>query len=93
MQWIETYLNKPEVKKQLGASPERTFESCNMQINQAFTFNGDGKPYRCHTAEWGRMLTPYRRSRPQHGSPPSRVARGGHQDRYLRWRGRLHVQL
>ncbi|KAM0747546.1 peptidase S10 serine carboxypeptidase [Meredithblackwellia eburnea MCA 4105] len=41
MQWIETYLNKPEIKKELGASADRTFESCNMQINQAFTFNGD----------------------------------------------------
>ncbi|ORY79276.1 Alpha/Beta hydrolase protein [Leucosporidium creatinivorum] len=41
MQWIETYLNKPEVKKALGASSDRTFESCNMQLNQAFTFNGD----------------------------------------------------
>ncbi|KAL8284039.1 hypothetical protein RQP46_005152 [Phenoliferia psychrophenolica] len=41
MTWIETYLNKPEVKKQLGAPTDRTFESCNMQINQAFMFNGD----------------------------------------------------
>ena len=36
MGWIETYLNKPEIKKQLGAPSDRTFESCNMQINQAF---------------------------------------------------------
>ncbi|KAI5475030.1 threonyl-trna synthetase [Pseudohyphozyma bogoriensis] len=41
MQWIETYLNKPEIKAELGAPKERTFESCNMQINQAFMFNGD----------------------------------------------------
>ncbi|BGP38602.1 hypothetical protein JCM10449v2_002537 [Rhodotorula kratochvilovae] len=40
MQWIETYMH-PEVRKQLGASPDRTFESCNMQINQAFQLQGD----------------------------------------------------
>ena len=40
-EWIETYLNKAEVKKELGAAPDTTFASCNMQINQAFTFNGD----------------------------------------------------
>lgn len=34
--------HRPEVKKALGASPDRNFESCNMQLNQAFTFNGDG---------------------------------------------------
>lgn len=36
IEWIETYLNKPEIKKELGAAPDRTFESCNMKINQAF---------------------------------------------------------
>ncbi|SCV67745.1 BQ2448_5356 [Microbotryum intermedium] len=41
MQWIETYLNQDEVKKELGADPETSFASCNMQMNQAFTFNGD----------------------------------------------------
>ncbi|GJN87394.1 hypothetical protein Rhopal_000343-T1 [Rhodotorula paludigena] len=41
MQWIETYMNQPEVRKELGASPDRDFESCNMQINQAFQLNGD----------------------------------------------------
>ncbi|GAA5868650.1 hypothetical protein JCM8547_003768 [Rhodosporidiobolus lusitaniae] len=41
MSWIETYLNQPDVKKELGAAPERNFESCNMQINQAFQFAGD----------------------------------------------------
>lgn len=33
--------NQPEVRKELGASPDRDFESCNMQINQAFQLNGD----------------------------------------------------
>ncbi|BGP54355.1 hypothetical protein JCM8202_000788 [Rhodotorula sphaerocarpa] len=41
MQWIETYMNQPEVRKELGATPDRTFESCNMQVNQAFQFQGD----------------------------------------------------
>lgn len=35
-------LRRPEVKAELGAPSDRTFESCNMQINQAFQFNGDG---------------------------------------------------
>jgi len=33
--------NQPEVRKALGVSSERTFESCNMQVNQAFQFQGD----------------------------------------------------
>lgn len=41
MGWIETYLNQPKIKSALGASKDRTFESCNMDINRAFTFNGD----------------------------------------------------
>ncbi|GAA5884563.1 hypothetical protein JCM6882_005300 [Rhodosporidiobolus microsporus] len=41
MQWIETYMNQPDVRKELGASPDRTFESCNGQVNQAFQFQGD----------------------------------------------------
>ncbi|GAA5868400.1 hypothetical protein JCM1840_006979 [Sporobolomyces johnsonii] len=41
MQWIETYMNQPDVRKQLGVSKDRTFESCNMQVNQAFQFQGD----------------------------------------------------
>ncbi|KDE04494.1 hypothetical protein MVLG_05060 [Microbotryum lychnidis-dioicae p1A1 Lamole] len=41
MQWIETYLNQAEIKKELGADPDTPFTSCNMQINQAFTLNGD----------------------------------------------------
>ncbi|GAA5857748.1 hypothetical protein JCM5353_001473 [Sporobolomyces roseus] len=41
LQWIETYMNNPDVRKSLGVSKDRTFESCNMQINQAFQFQGD----------------------------------------------------
>jgi len=39
---MESYMNKPEVKKQLGAPADITFQSCNMQINQAFLLQGDG---------------------------------------------------
>ncbi|GAA5869162.1 hypothetical protein JCM16303_000378 [Sporobolomyces ruberrimus] len=41
MPWIATYMNQPHVRKALGVSEERTFESCNPQINQAFHHNGD----------------------------------------------------
>jgi len=42
MQWIEAFMNRPEVKKELGAPDKLKFESCNMQVNQAFSFQGDG---------------------------------------------------
>ncbi|EAU81994.2 carboxypeptidase C [Coprinopsis cinerea okayama7 len=42
MAWIENWLNKPDVKASLGVSPDREFASCNMDVNQAFTMNGDG---------------------------------------------------
>ena len=35
-------MNEPSNKAALGVNPERTFESCNMEVNQAFTLNGDG---------------------------------------------------
>ncbi|WWC64204.1 uncharacterized protein I303_106812 [Kwoniella dejecticola CBS 10117] len=41
MGWMETYLNKPEIKAQLGAPESITFQSCNMQINQNFLLQGD----------------------------------------------------
>jgi cathepsin A (carboxypeptidase C) len=42
MGWIETWLNNPSNKAALGVDPSKTFESCNMQVNQAFTLAGDG---------------------------------------------------
>ena len=42
MGWIETWMNDPKNKVALGASLDRTFASCNMEVNQAFTMNGDG---------------------------------------------------
>jgi hypothetical protein len=41
MGWVDTYLNQPSVKAELGVSPEREFTTCNMDVNQAFTFSGD----------------------------------------------------
>ncbi|KAF8968259.1 Alpha/Beta hydrolase protein [Flammula alnicola] len=42
MGWIETWLNDPSNKAALGVNPSRNFASCNMEVNQAFTMNGDG---------------------------------------------------
>ncbi|KIK04018.1 hypothetical protein K443DRAFT_676325 [Laccaria amethystina LaAM-08-1] len=42
MGWIEAWMNEPKNKVALGANPDRTFASCNMEVNQAFTMNGDG---------------------------------------------------
>jgi hypothetical protein len=41
MEWIDTWLNQPKIKAELGANPDRKFESCNMAINQAFLMQGD----------------------------------------------------
>ena len=42
MQWIDTWMNDPKNKKALGVNPELTFQSCNMDVNQAFFGQGDG---------------------------------------------------
>lgn len=42
MQWIESWMNKPAIKTALGVDPSKHFASCNMEVNQAFTLNGDG---------------------------------------------------
>ncbi|GAA96604.1 uncharacterized protein L969DRAFT_88032 [Mixia osmundae IAM 14324] len=41
MQWIEVFLNKPETKKALGVPTKLEFQSCNMDVNRAFQFQGD----------------------------------------------------
>jgi len=41
MTWIDTWMNDPKVKTQLGVNPDLTFESCNMEVNQAFQLQGD----------------------------------------------------
>jgi len=40
--WTETWLNDPKTKAALGADPSKTFESCNMKVNEAFMYQGDG---------------------------------------------------
>ena len=41
MGWIDVWLNDPKIKAELGAAPDRQFESCNLAINQAFMMQGD----------------------------------------------------
>lgn len=41
MEYIETLLNTPSIKKNLGVPESVTFQSCNMNINQAFLLQGD----------------------------------------------------
>ena len=36
MQAIEAFMNKPEIKKELGVPAKVDFQSCNMQVNQLF---------------------------------------------------------
>jgi cathepsin A (carboxypeptidase C) len=42
MGWIETWMNDHKNKAALGVNPEQTFASCNMDVNKAFTMQGDG---------------------------------------------------
>lgn len=40
--YVEQYMNLPEIKKAYGVPDSVEFQACNMQVNQAFLFNGDG---------------------------------------------------
>lgn len=42
MGWIDSWMNQASNKKALGVPSERDFESCNMDVNQAFFGQGDG---------------------------------------------------
>ncbi|KAH0584572.1 hypothetical protein H2248_010105 [Termitomyces sp. 'cryptogamus'] len=42
MSWIDTWMNNPKNKAALGVNPDQTFASCNMEVNRAFTMQGDG---------------------------------------------------
>lgn len=42
LEWVEGWMNDPAVKKELGVDPSLSFESCNMQVNQAFSSQADG---------------------------------------------------
>jgi cathepsin A (carboxypeptidase C) len=41
MSWIDTWMNHPGHKVALGVKPDRNFETCNFDVNRAFTMNGD----------------------------------------------------
>lgn len=42
LEWVQTWMNDPAVKKQLGVHPSLTFESCSADVNQAFASQADG---------------------------------------------------
>jgi len=42
LEWVEAWMNDAKVKKELGANPSLTFQSCNMRVNQDFTAQADG---------------------------------------------------
>ncbi|EIN14318.1 serine carboxypeptidase [Punctularia strigosozonata HHB-11173 SS5] len=42
MTWIDTWMNTDANKRALGVNPDLKFQSCNMEVNQAFMFQGDG---------------------------------------------------
>lgn len=42
MTYIDTWMNTPANKKALGVNPQMDFQSCNMEVNQAFFGQGDG---------------------------------------------------
>ncbi len=42
MGWIETYMNEPAHKVELGVNPSLRYETSSAEVNQAFTRQGDG---------------------------------------------------
>jgi len=42
LEWVEEWMNDPAVKKELGVDPSLSFESCNMEVNRAFSSQADG---------------------------------------------------
>lgn len=42
LEWIDTYMNRPDVKDALGANSPRNFTACNIPMNLEFMFQGDG---------------------------------------------------
>ncbi|KAI8444225.1 carboxypeptidase C [Phakopsora pachyrhizi] len=41
MNWIESYLNRPDVRSELGVPDHMEFQSCNNDVNRAFQMSGD----------------------------------------------------
>ena len=42
LQWIQTWMNIPSIKRSLGANPQLTFQSCTTDVGEAFGSRGDG---------------------------------------------------
>ena len=42
LEWVQTWMNDPAVKKELGVQPSLTFESCSTEVNKAFASQADG---------------------------------------------------
>jgi cathepsin A (carboxypeptidase C) len=42
LEWVQTWMNDPSIKKELGVNPSLTFESCSTEVNQAFASQADG---------------------------------------------------
>ena len=42
MNWIDVWMNDATNKKELGVPAKLRFDSCNMEVNQAFFRQGDG---------------------------------------------------
>ncbi|KNF03737.1 hypothetical protein PSTG_03259 [Puccinia striiformis f. sp. tritici PST-78] len=41
MNWIENYLNREDIRTELGVPSDLKFESCNLDVNRAFQMSGD----------------------------------------------------
>ncbi|EFP76336.2 hypothetical protein PGT21_011218 [Puccinia graminis f. sp. tritici] len=41
MNWIENYLNRDDIRTELGVPSDLKFESCNLDVNRAFQMSGD----------------------------------------------------
>ncbi|UZJ54092.1 hypothetical protein CBS101457_003412 [Exobasidium rhododendri] len=39
--YVESYLNRPEIKEMFGVPEKVKFQACNMNVNQGFMFQGD----------------------------------------------------
>ncbi|KAI0789565.1 serine carboxypeptidase [Abortiporus biennis] len=40
LDWVTKYMNDPQVKKSLGAHEEQVFQTCNMDVNKGFYYQG-----------------------------------------------------
>lgn len=43
LNWIQSFLNREDVKAELGVPKQMDFQSCNMEINRGFLMTGDSQ--------------------------------------------------